>query len=121
MSGQISLPYTEAGVPSVSANLDLFSKQKFFIKKFIPTALYLTRRIQFHLIMPEINVTSILMTRPSKISIFAPIASVQKLCGYFCPMITWGKPQLPRAIPGGSRHPPTPPSKMTFFVKITSH
>ena len=26
MSGQISLPYTEPGVPSVSANLDLFSK-----------------------------------------------------------------------------------------------
>ena len=38
-----------------------------------------------------------------------------------CVIITWGKPQLSSAIPGGGRHPPPSPSKMTFFVKMTSH
>ena len=57
------------------------------------------------------------LTRSSKIRISTPIASVQKLCGSFYHIITWGKPQLSSAIPGGGRHPPPHPQKWPFLSK----
>ena len=63
---------------------------------------------------------TVVVNRPSKISSFAPIASVQKLCGYFYPRMMWGKPQLSGTIPGGGRHTPSQLSKMTYFIKMTS-
>ena len=65
-----------------------------------------------------IYLEAVLTNRSSKIRISTPIASVQKLCGSFYHIITWGKPQLSSAIPGGGRHPHPPhPQKWPFLSK----